>query len=377
MHISEIAPEENGIKCGCVCPACGAALQARRGHGKRRPHFAHYGSFTCDPVHAQQTGLHMMAKKILSENNEILLPGWSLSRADATPTDGDKTFFSLVKIDLPSVTARKYEYRFIEAEKRFTDMTTDALIEIRGQLCAVEIAVTHFTDDLKRRKAQSLALPMLEIDLSRWINETEKGKIVDAVLFASNNRRWIYNPKQDAAIKEKRSEYRHKADELASARKKRSIRDDNEAEEWFIRFGFKGLRWYPFYMDIPISGDSVFPCDRRIWQGRLFEEYVYRTIGDFTIDQVQKRLSAGDLDPYATNRDERVLYEVISKYFEYMELIGFVSRNGAVWHVDKPHTTVPPNQRAARALRAILAHVDTSTPNIDVVIEKELNRRFF
>ena len=34
VHISEIGPEANGKRCGCVCPACGGALMAERGRGK-------------------------------------------------------------------------------------------------------------------------------------------------------------------------------------------------------------------------------------------------------------------------------------------------------------------------------------------------------
>lgn len=32
---------KNGLKCGCVCPACGATLVAKKG-SRRMHHFSHY-----------------------------------------------------------------------------------------------------------------------------------------------------------------------------------------------------------------------------------------------------------------------------------------------------------------------------------------------
>lgn len=31
----------------------------------------------------------------------------------------------------------------------------------------------------------------------------------------------------------------------------------------------------PFYMDIPITGEVVFDCDRRIWQSAIFDMFIY------------------------------------------------------------------------------------------------------
>lgn len=316
-----------------------------------------------------------MAKRIIAENKEILLPGWSISRSDVIQGDVETGYSSLVEIEQLNTEPCKCEYRFIKTEKSFSKMTADAVIEIKSKQCAVEIAVTHFVDDLKRNKTEDLSLPMFEIDLSGLKHETDLEKIKAAVLYAPYNRKWIYNPKRNAAIRKKRSEYQQTTDKLAVDRTKRNERDDNEAGEWFIRFGFKGLRWYPFYMDIPISGESVFPYDRRIWQGRLFEEYVYRGIGEFSVDQVWKRLYTGDHN--STGNNERISFEVIRKYIEYLELLGFVSRNGDGSFICKPQITMPPKRKEAKALKAILASVEPCTPSIDGIIERKLRDRLF
>lgn len=43
VHVSEV---ERGLKCGCVCPACGEVLIARKGN-KVVHHFAHKSTIEC------------------------------------------------------------------------------------------------------------------------------------------------------------------------------------------------------------------------------------------------------------------------------------------------------------------------------------------
>lgn len=73
VFISEILPEENGDQCGCICPNCRRALQARALGKKRRPYFAHIRD-ACDTKAARETALHMLAKELLSEIKNVLLP---------------------------------------------------------------------------------------------------------------------------------------------------------------------------------------------------------------------------------------------------------------------------------------------------------------
>ena len=75
VHISELAPTEKGEKCNCICPICNGRLVAKLKDDRRQRHFAHKVSNNCDIIHAQQTGLHLLAKEIISENSEILVPG--------------------------------------------------------------------------------------------------------------------------------------------------------------------------------------------------------------------------------------------------------------------------------------------------------------
>ena len=56
-----IEDADRGLKCGCVCPACGEPLVAKKGT-KVMHHFAHHSGSTCE--YGYETSLHLMAKDI-------------------------------------------------------------------------------------------------------------------------------------------------------------------------------------------------------------------------------------------------------------------------------------------------------------------------
>lgn len=62
---------ESGLKCGCVCPACGEPLVAKKGT-KVMHHFAHHSGSTCE--YGYETSLHLMAKDILLRTKKITIP---------------------------------------------------------------------------------------------------------------------------------------------------------------------------------------------------------------------------------------------------------------------------------------------------------------
>ena len=68
IHVDNVP---NGKACGCHCPCCKKPLYARQGQ-KRQHHFAHIGDYNCKG--AYETMLHILAKKVLSEAGQIMLP---------------------------------------------------------------------------------------------------------------------------------------------------------------------------------------------------------------------------------------------------------------------------------------------------------------
>lgn len=418
VHISEMMPADKGEKCNCTCPVCNGILLARLGD-KRKRHFAHKASCNCDIVKAQQTGLHLLAKDIIRENCRILVPGLTISRQEITSSATNFAATVEVDIDLPDIKAFSLQYNSVEIEKSFGDIIADANIKKDEINIIIEIAVTHFVDEIKANKMKALGLTCFEIDLSNLLESPQsRESIKESVLSDEANRYWIYNPKKERLLKEKRDEFQKKyaaivqKQELAEKRKQeyrnknilklqklmkpdnyanelKRLRNDKNATWWLTKFDFSiGLSEYPFYMDIPITGEFVFPCDRRIWQGKLFDDYVFRGY-DISISKVQKRISNGTTiihydkqKTYHTTisingQEQEISFsiDVVRRYFEYLDLLGFVDHVGYEWSSKRPVSLVPPNHAAANVLKAIIETVDPFCPHINQIIKDELLTR--
>ncbi|HTB06139.1 MAG TPA: competence protein CoiA family protein [Bacteroidia bacterium] len=183
----EISQVERGLACGCNCPCCGTPLIARKG-GKTIHHFAHDKSAECKG--AYETMLHIAAKEILEKHKKIRLPavissigiGWDVH--------------SLYEIHRE----RYIHFDKVYLEKKLDDIVPDIILEVEGRKLLVEIAVTHFIDEVKLKKIQKLNISTLEIDLSYLkggppitIQEIER-----ALLNGLDCKKWKYNIKTEA-----------------------------------------------------------------------------------------------------------------------------------------------------------------------------------
>lgn len=428
--ISEIDKNERGEKCKCTCPKCGEVLIARLGEVKR-PHFAHKSLCNCDDKNAQESGLHTLAKEIIKDNSSIFVPGFEITRAEITPKDINPYFAAMVKLGSLKMSGCNVTYNSVEIEKPIDNIVADAVIRVKEKEiekeCIVEVAVTHFVDEIKRQKLKEIGRSAFEIDLSDLLMSLPTREMVEAaVLSDKENRYWVFNPLKEQKIREKKAELREKYDEekrkeKQAEKRKKEYRDnniialqelmnpDNYARElnqlrddkravgclnWLDFSKGKGLKEYPFYMDIPITGECVFTCDRRIWQGVLFNDYVYKGFNQdicfFNVKAIQDRFYSGKsmikYDPKRTYRASLVIngkeqevsfsYDVIRRYFEYLNLLGFISGSGYKWNSERPVSLDPPNTQTASILAYILKEVlkpeDYSSPNINQIIKDEL-----
>ena len=110
IYIGDLPKEERGLKCNCVCPCCRTPVQARLGVD-RQAHFAHNNS-DCNPIIAQQTVLHLLAKEIIEEIKEIKFPIYEISCEDV----GLKTELSLKPIKC--IDAKTVKLNSVILEKR-------------------------------------------------------------------------------------------------------------------------------------------------------------------------------------------------------------------------------------------------------------------
>ena len=275
---------------------------------------------------------------------------------------------------------------------------------------------------------------MLEIDLSSFSeNPISSEKLLDILLGEENHRKWIYYPLTTKFIEKAKHYYesidivkhyreeceKKKQDELNRKRRNSKIKNlfrkevyDNELKHlrsdksfWeFYKNNYKPY-WFslnkieetPFFVDIPITGEIIFKCDRRIWQSILFNRYVYcrkednaklniESMFDVLTDEYKIKVDY-DLSFKLDNPlyEEQTIFlrnEVINTYMDYLEMLGFITtpnplgyNNQHYWKTVKARRTiVPPDKEADDELKSALNNVDLYSPNIDRLIKEKMRR---
>lgn len=173
-----IAQAERGLKCGCVCAACGVPLVAKKGE-KVAHHFAHYGTKPCQ--YGYETALHLAAKEILSRSNRFILP----------PSHVTFPFSGKEKLRIAGPTEIPIDS--VDTESRFGSIVPDIIIHSGNKLLFVEIRVTHAIDSTKRQNIKEAGVSTIEIDLHD-IEDTPSEEELSSILVLDNPRKtWTYN----------------------------------------------------------------------------------------------------------------------------------------------------------------------------------------
>lgn len=176
--ITNVDDVESGLKCGCVCPACGERLVARKGT-KMMHHFAHYAGHNCE--YGYESSLHLAAKDILSNAKRITLPPVYVSFPDSYKSDELICGAKEILIDK------------VELEKKFGDVVPDVAVYAGGKKFFVEVYVTHRIDDAKLKKIQKADISTIEIDLSKKGVVTSVSELRDLLLSDCEEKAWKYN----------------------------------------------------------------------------------------------------------------------------------------------------------------------------------------
>lgn len=143
----------------------------------------------------------------------------------------------------------------------------------------------------------------------------------------------------------------------------------------------------PFFLNIPITGEMLFPCDRRIWQSALFDKFVFNRNAEdknkpsVHIKKVQKWIEKYNKQfpidwtlTYKTvvsvSRGETktisLLYDVVVTFFNYLVYLGFLEP--FVFQeadVRQSHSLEPPNRENAEILYDAINKVDWYDPAVD------------
>lgn len=170
----------SGLACGCLCPACGERLIARKGQ-EREHHFAHQSGNSCG--HARETALHFAAKDILLKRGEIVLPA--------------------VKVDFPHnipsrilEPERSYYIDRMFVEARLGNIIPDVVVEIGGHRLIVEIKVTHGIDEEKLRRIRDMGISAIEIDLSNAPRDLSHADLEELVVGGGEHKTWVHSERK-------------------------------------------------------------------------------------------------------------------------------------------------------------------------------------
>lgn len=180
--IVSIDDVSSGKECGCVCPACGDELIARKGQ-KRMHHFAHRSNEDCE--YGYESSLHLAAKDILSRAKKMAIPPVYVEFPQSSKS---KQLLYLEK---------KISFDHVELEKRFDDIIPDIVVDSGDEHFFIEIYVTHPIDDEKLKKLKEKNFSTIEIDLSKEKRDISVEELSDILLKPSDRKSWKYHAASD------------------------------------------------------------------------------------------------------------------------------------------------------------------------------------
>lgn len=177
---------DSGLKCGCVCPACGDPLVAKKGT-KVMHHFAHHSGSNCE--YGYETSLHLMAKAILSTAKTIVTPKVYVYFPNSTKE-------KQLCCDSQEITVDK-----VELEQNYGNIVPDVVVHSGRRKFFLEIYVTHAVNKEKISKLKTADISTMEIDLSK-VERTISYEDLQRILLEDNEqKRWIYNSVADKKLR--------------------------------------------------------------------------------------------------------------------------------------------------------------------------------
>lgn len=219
-----VSKVQEGIACGCYCPACNHPLVAKAKNSRvRRAHFAHYRLADCKG--GFESAIHKMAKQLIFEQLRVALPAWDGDLDMPNPP-------SLNDIEGNRLTGRRVEFparnaslKSVQLEEHRADYVPDISAQDEFGPLFIEIRFTHAVDADKRLRIQSEGIRLVEIDLSSLSHEdaADLEVFAHAVLDEPSNRYWLSCPAATddwrESMRDLQEAIRLRNDELAEKRR--------------------------------------------------------------------------------------------------------------------------------------------------------------
>lgn len=187
IHIDEITPSENGLKCNCICPSCGEKLKANTLGTHNKKYFSHKGNSNC--VNSLETSMHKFAKEVIEKEKKIKIP---------------KLIYNINFQEFEIVKEQVIGFDKIELEKYLSDFDfkPDIIISKNDIPLIIEVAVTHKVDEEKKNKIIKSDISTIEIYLDKdEIFQLSKEELANKIINDTENKIWIFNRLEESKKK--------------------------------------------------------------------------------------------------------------------------------------------------------------------------------
>ncbi|MDK9704610.1 MAG: hypothetical protein OEL20_15860 [Sulfuritalea sp.] len=185
-HITEVS---TGLACHCVCPGCGAKLEAvnaQNPNWKRRPHFRHYEA--PELVDCAQQAVLTGAREALKQANEIELPALRVKRIMAAQ---DRMEF-VAEVNEPAHRVQIEGVEFVDA--------TDAVLTLSdGQQVYVRLVATA----KRPGDPKQLKISEVLIDISDPVLRTANPEVLrQHITLGSRAKHWCHHLREPDLVAE-------------------------------------------------------------------------------------------------------------------------------------------------------------------------------
>lgn len=208
--VYKVTDVENGLKCNCFCPECEEKLVAvNRIKGvKPRPHFRHYSNENCNHDAYLETLVHFLSKQIIESKGYIIVPKitFNLSKNYHTFWKDIDTEIQLDLANTPDFIEKSTKYyklyfQEIIIERKNRQIKPDIQIIINGKKLIVEIAYSHFVDEVKLYKIKNDKIDAIEINLS-YLHKNSSAELIEQSLYSDSPFvYWLNNEKIKTTFK--------------------------------------------------------------------------------------------------------------------------------------------------------------------------------
>jgi len=317
VHISAV---DRGRACDCLCPGCGAPLEAVKG-SVRQHHFRHAVEVECEG--AAESAIHLAAKQLIRERRQLILSEYVLS---AWRRDSTRRIHRDTEVVVPGGTTRSFDT--VEEECDVRGMRADLLAMEGNRPLMIEIRYTHAVDEEKREKIQAANISAIEIDLSDAANLASDWEALWSLVNDPARMAWLYNTREndarsrlesrlsalvatwereyDRERRARRERLEHERQQLGAALTEmktlsapahlQTLSDGAEQHQvWQYHQRHLPFAWnhIPRLLNVPVvNGDWIYGCDRRLWQIAVYSYFVLQNGKPFSVRAVDNWLQS-------------------------------------------------------------------------------------